>query len=115
MSREKFTLLDRKYPENEASSTSDARVLAMKKEARELRDINNALVRKIWDLDAELSTPDLSPEKKELLLESKNKIISDIASNNYLDKVNKLLSEIEKLEITLYGSSEVNSDSPAIL
>lgn len=115
MSREKFTLLDRKYPENDASLTGDARVQAMRAEARELRDKNNSLVRQIWDLETELRTPGLSNEQKDLLSKTKKTISNEILNEKYIDRVNALLNEIEHLEIALYGRSDVRSDSPSIL
>lgn len=115
MSREKFTLLDRKYPENDASLTDDARVQAMRTEVRELRNKNNRLVRQIWSVEMKLRTPGLSNEQKNLLKKEKETINNEILSEKYIGRANALLNKIEQWEIVLYGSSDVISDSPSIL
>lgn len=115
MSKEKFTLLDKKYPEGDKSNTDNSRILELKKKARDLREKNNNLIKQLWDVDFDLNKPGLSTEQRAHLTRLKDRINQEIVNKNYPPKIKLLLEDIQKLELSLYGQSKVNSNSPYTL
>ena len=79
--------------------------------ACQYRDKNNALVNQIWALEMRLGNPQPGDDS-DALMKEKAELSAQIAVEAYAEKVQDLIQEIKRLEIALYGHSEVDSDSP---
>lgn len=112
MASEKFSLLEKKYPEDAKSGIDNEHILKLRQQARDLRAENNKWVNQLWDIAQQLTKKDLSPTKRNELHDLKAGIDKKISEESYIERINKLLDEIQTLEISLYGHSEVNSNSP---
>lgn len=112
MTREKFSLLEKRHPKDAKSDTDAAHILKLRQQARELSAENNKLVHQLWDVEQQLTKKNLSATQRTELIELKSGIDEKIAQEHYIERINKLLEQIEKLEIRLYGHSEVNKNSP---
>lgn len=110
MNESKHRLFDTTSSEQEKHSAK-AQIAAMRAQARDYRDRNNALVDQIWDLEQKIVQ--LGDDKsRERLIKEKEAISSQIDEAGYIPKLNALLDEIKALEISVYGHSDVGGDSP---
>ena len=83
--------------------------------ARSLRDANNALVSQLWDVDMQLTQlKDDAEEEKEMLSEKKQELENQIKDAGYQEKYQTLLKQIQALEISIYGHSDIGN-SPFVL
>ncbi|HRD71354.1 MAG TPA: hypothetical protein PK657_14570 [Legionella sp.] len=79
----------------------------LKKLARTYIESHNELVKKKWQLEIAL-TNNFSPDKER----EKQLIDQAIYDSNYENKINELLNELKKLEIKLYGKSDICGTKP---
>jgi len=115
MSPKKFTLLDKKHVESAQSGKDDKHILSLRKNARVLQAKNNELAKQLWDVEFKLIKQDIGPEQLTQLTQLKETITQKLIEENYVDKINRLLEVIQTLEISLYGHSDVNGNSPYTL
>ncbi len=87
-------------------------IAQLRAEARVARDANNVLMQQIWDINHQLLDANLKSDVKDNLLQQKRAVERELQEKQYSETFDKLLVDIEKLEIELYGQSDLSSHSP---
>lgn len=87
---------------------------ALRHEARQCRDAHNNLVKRLWEIDKDLTKPMKAASKHRLELE-REQLRVDIHTSAQADKYQSLIKTIYDLEIQCYGHSDVGGHSPFIL
>ncbi len=110
---DKFTLLERNYPEDEIDADHQ-HIRDLRNEARALREEHNVLVHQVWDIDDRISKSK-DTANIELLEKEKAALLTKIEASGNVEKVKELVEEIKALEIAVDGHSDINDHSPYIL
>lgn len=108
-----FNLLQKNYPAD-IKGSRNAKVQALRAEAREYRKLNNDLVEQIYTIDREIASIKDEPDKERLIKE-KEQLSHQLEQENYIEKLDQLLKEIRELEIALIGRSDVGGSTPYTL
>lgn len=99
------------FQEKNINKSPEEYISALRTLAKKYIAANNDLVNQVWDKDLSL-TNSTDIKQREILRNSINQLTQQIAKENYLEIIDFLLKEIRKLEISLYGSSDVGNSSP---
>jgi hypothetical protein len=91
-----------------------AKISELRTVARGYRDKNNEQIKELWSIDKKLLNEQLTTENKASIITQKEKLLLQIETDGYLEKLNALLEQIKALEIEVDGHSNIGS-SPYIL
>lgn len=111
MSRQKLDFFNKATQKPADVSPEERKEEELRVLARNLRQENNTLVGKKWELEREIANGASTANKSELREELK-KINGQIQVGNYQERINKLLTQIHDMEVERTGHSDVGSSSP---
>lgn len=108
MSSEKFELLKELLLAHKMSPQDT--VIELRQLLKKVLDDNNHLIDQKWQIDIELAKD--HGEDSQQLLERQIKIENEIKQKDYNSKITQIKDEIYRLEMELYGHSDIGSKSP---
>lgn len=92
------------------TTTKTQEIKMLREQASLLLKENNTIVDELWDIEQQLIQTTESAKSK--LLQEKNELTTKLNQENYIKRIDDLKKQIYKLEIELFGKSNILKNSP---